>query len=122
MFISSSIAGEGMRMRGHEGTVTGRLVYPACYVAMGLKVDAHKECVVKCAKAGQAFGIFDETNDVLYQILEGSPTADPNEKPWDHAEDVVTVKGMIFEKDDMKAIVAKDVSKGSCILRKEPSK
>jgi len=66
MFISSSISGEGMRMRGHEGTVTCRLVYPACYAAMGLKGDTHKEYVVKCAKAGQAFYILDETNDVLY--------------------------------------------------------
>lgn len=46
-------------------------------------------------------------------MVECSPTSDPNEKPWDHAEYVVTVKGMTFEKDDMKAIIPKDVSKRS---------
>lgn len=80
---------------------------------MGLKGDTHKEYVVKCAKAGQAFYILDEPNDVLYQVVECSPTSDPNEKPWDHAEYVVTVKGMTFEKDDMKAIIPKDISKRS---------
>ncbi len=113
IFVSSSIAGEGMKKGGTEGTVTGRVVDPACYIGMGLKGASHKECANKCAKAGQAFGILDETNGVLYQVLEGSPMADPNELLWDHTEEVVTVKGMIFKKDGMNAIVPKEVSKGN---------
>ncbi len=113
MSLSSAFAGEGKKMGGSEATITGRVVDPACYVQMNLKGEAHKECAQKCAKAGQAFGILDETNGVLYQVLEASPMADPNELLMDHAEDVVTVKGMVFEKDGMKAIVPKEVSKGS---------
>lgn len=113
IFVSSSIAGEGMKMGGTEGTVTGRVVDPACYIGMGLKGASHKECANACAKAGQAFGILDEKNGVLYQVLEGSPMADPNELLWDHTEEVVTVKGIIFQKDGMNAIVPKEVSKGS---------
>lgn len=107
------IAGEGKKMGGSEATVTGRVVDPACYIQMNLKGEAHKECAQKCAKAGQAFGILDETNGVLYQVLEASPMADPNALIMDHAEDVITVKGMVFEKDGMKAIVPKEVTKGS---------
>jgi len=111
---SQAIAGEGqMKMGGTEATVTGRVVDPACYVAMGMKGDEHRACAQGCAKAGQAFGILDETNGILYQVLEGSPMADPNALLMDHAETVVTVKGMIFEKDGMKAIVPKEVTKGS---------
>lgn len=115
VFISAvvSLAGEGKKMGGTEGSVTGRVVDPACYVGMGLKGEAHKECAIGCAKAGQAFGILDEKNGVLYQVLEGSPMADPNKLLWDHAENVVTVKGMIFEKDGLKAIVPTQVSAGS---------
>ena len=80
---------------------------------MDLKGAAHKECAQKCAKAGQAFGILDETNGILYHVLEGSPMADPNALLMDHAEEVVTVKGMVFEKNGMKAIVPKEVTKGS---------
>jgi hypothetical protein len=112
ILVNSSVAGEG-KMGGTEGSVTGRVVDPACYVGMGLKGESHKECAIGCAKAGQAFGILDESNSVLYQVLEGSPMADPNKLLWDHVEGVVTVKGMIFEKDGMKAIVPKEVSSGS---------
>jgi hypothetical protein len=113
MIVTHAIAGEGKKMGGTEGTVTGRIVDPACYIQMNLKGDAHRECAQKCAKAGQAFGILDETNGILYQVLEASPMADPNALLMDHAEEVVTVQGMIFEKDGMKAIVPKEVTKGS---------
>ena len=39
--------------------------------------------------------------------------ADPNALLMDHAEQVITVKGMVFEKNGMKAIVPKEVIKGS---------
>ncbi len=80
---------------------------------MDLKGAAHKQCAQKCAKAGQAFGILDETNGILYQVLEGSPMAGPNALLMDHAEEVITVKGIVFEKNGMKAIVPKEVIKGS---------
>ncbi len=115
IFVSSqALAGEdSMKMHGTDSTVTGRVVDPACYIAMDLKSAAHRECAQKCAKAGQAFGILDETNGILYQVLEGSPMADPNALLMDHAEEIVTVKGIVFEKNGMKAIVPKEVIKGS---------
>ena len=80
---------------------------------MGLKGASHKECAQGCAKSGQAFGILDETNGILYQVLVGSPMSDANAILMNHAETAITVKGTIFEKDDMKAIVPKEVTKGS---------
>ena len=110
-FVFSSpyaFSGEG-KMMGKEMTVTGRVVDPACYIAAGLKGADHKGCAILCAKAGQAFGILDEENDVLYQVIEGSPGADPNKLLMDHVEEVITVKGMVFEKSNMKAIVPKEI-------------
>ena len=77
---------------------TGSVVDPACYIAMDLKGAAHKQYAQKCAKAGQAFGILDETNGILYQVLEDSPMPNPNALLMDHTEQVVTVKVMVFEK------------------------
>jgi len=94
---------------GKEVTITGHVVDPACYISMGLKGEQHKQCAVLCAKAGQAFGILDEKAGILYQVLEGSPGADPNKLLWDHAESKVTVKGIVFNKNGMHAIVPTEV-------------
>ncbi len=49
---------------------------------------------------------------MIYQVIEGTPTTDPNKLLWDHVEQDVTVKGRVFEKDGMHAIVPEEV-KGS---------
>jgi len=103
------MAAEGKKMGGEEKTITGQVVDPACYIAMNLKGEAHKQCAEACAKAGQAFGILDEKNGVLYQVIEGAPTTDPNQLLWDHVEQNVTVKGTVFEKNGMHAIVPTEV-------------
>jgi hypothetical protein len=101
----------GGKDMGKEVTITGRVVDPACYTHMGLKGPDHKECAVLCAKAGQAFGILDEQNDVLYQVIEGAPGADPNKLIMGNAEEVVTVKGKLYEKSGMKALIVTEVTK-----------
>ncbi|MER3445829.1 MAG: hypothetical protein C4291_02870 [Candidatus Dadabacteria bacterium] len=112
--IASSLASaaEKKEMMGKEATITGQVVDPACYVSMGLNGETHKQCATACAKAGQAFGILDKKSGVLYQVIEASPTTDPNKLLWDHVEQTVTVKGKVFEKDGIHAIAPEEV-KGS---------
>jgi len=108
-----SFAGEetmGGKDMGKDVTISGRVVDPACYTHMGMKGPDHKECAVMCAKAGQALGILDEQNDVLYQVIEGAPGTDPNKPIIGNAEDVITVKGKLFEKSGMKALIVTEVS------------
>lgn len=100
------MSGETM---GKEATVTGQVIDPACYIGMGLKGESHIQCATACGKAGQTFGILDEKNGVLYQVIAGAPTTDPNKLLWDHIEKNVTVKGKVFEKDGMHAIVPEEV-------------
>lgn len=110
LLVSSfSFAAEDKKMGGEEKTITGQVVDPACYIAMNLKGESHKQCATACAKAGQAFGILDEKNGLLYQVIEGAPTTDPNQLLWDHVEKNVTVKGTVFHKDGIHAIVPTEV-------------
>lgn len=114
LFASSPTFGaEEMKETGKQATITGRVVDPACYIHMGLKGESHKQCATACAKAGQTFGILDEKAGVLYQVLEGAIATDPNKLLWGHEEEIVTVKGIVFHKDGMHAIVAQEVTKGS---------
>ena len=96
-------------MGGKEAIITGRVVDPACYIGMNLKGESHKQCANACAKAGQALGILDEKAGILYQVIEGAPGTDPNKLPWDHTEAKVTVKGTVFHKDALHAIVPTEV-------------
>ena len=111
--LSNTLSLAGEAVGGKEMTITGRVVDPACYIHMGLKGESHKQCATACAKAGQAFGILDEKAGVLYQVLEGAIATDPNKLLWGHEEEIVTVKGIVFHKDGMHAIVAQEVTKGS---------
>jgi hypothetical protein len=104
-----ALAGEEKKMGGKEATITGQVVDPACYIAMNLKGESHKQCAIACAKAGQAFGILDEKAGMLYQVIESAPGTDPNKLLWDHTEGMVTIKGMVFEKNGMHAIVPTEV-------------
>lgn len=113
MFISSATAGDMKMNESTDISVTGRVVDPACYIKAGMKGADHRVCAQACAKAGQAFGILDEINGVLYQVLATGMMKDPNEGLMDHAEEIVTVEGKLFEKDGMKGIVPTKVKKGS---------
>ena len=112
--LATSLALSGEEATGgKEMTITGRVIDPACYIHMGLKGESHKLCATACAKAGQAFGILDEKAGVLYQVLEGAIATDTNKLLWGYEEEIVTVKGIVFHKDGMHAIVAQEVTKGS---------
>ena len=104
-----TFAAEEMKTGGEEKTITGQVVDPACYIAMNLKGESHKQCATACAKAGQAYGILDEKAGVLYQVIEGAPGTDPNKLLWDHVEQNVTVKCRVFHKDGMHAIIPLEV-------------
>jgi hypothetical protein len=112
LFFAHSLTFSGEATGGKEMTITGRVVDPACYIQMGLKGESHKQCAAACAKAGQAYGILDEKAGVLYQVLEGSPGTNPNKLLEGHEEDIVTVKGMVFAKNNINAIVPIDVKTG----------
>jgi len=96
---------------GKDVIVTGRVVDTACYMRFGQKGESHRDCALMCAREGQTFGILDEKNDILYQIIAGEPGADPNKPFMDYAEEMVTVKGKLYEKSQFKAILPIEVKK-----------
>lgn len=96
---------------GKEVSVTGRVVDTACYMRFGQKGESHKDCALMCAREGQTFSLLDEKNDILYQIIAGEPGADPNKPFMDYAEEIVLVKGKLYEKSQFKAILPLEVKK-----------
>ena len=59
-------------------TITGEVVDTFCYSAMGAKGAGHRECGLKCAKAGIPMGLVDSKTDKLYVLL---PSKDASPVP-----------------------------------------
>lgn len=85
-------------------SITGEVVDLACYMGMGKSGASHAQCAIKCAKMGIPFGI--KTDDGIYVVLFGNKKAKAEyDKIGNQGGKTITVKGMKFEKDGLKAIV-----------------
>lgn len=85
-------------------TITGEVVDLVCYLGMGKDGASHAQCAVKCAKMGIPFGI--KTEDGIYVVLFGNKKAKAEyDKIGNQGGKKVTVKGMVVEKEGVKAIL-----------------
>lgn len=94
---------------GQEKTIKGEVVDTACFLFMGKRGDAHKQCAEACLKAGQDLGIYDEASDTLYFLAGEKPGVDPNAPLRDHVAKNVEVKGATVQKAKANGIVIKSV-------------
>lgn len=94
-----------------EVTIKGRVIDPVCLITMDMKGEAHRECALNCAKAGENLAIMDEKGKV-YPILPEKAVTNPNQPILDHVEKTVTVKGTLIERGGVNYIMIKEV-KGS---------
>src|SRR4249920_692491 len=60
------------------GSVIGEVIDPACWVINGAKGEAHKECAIACAKAGQTLAILERKTNKVYILASERPGEDPN--------------------------------------------
>ncbi len=94
---------------GKEVTVKGEVVDTACFLFMGKRGEAHKQCAEACMKAGQDLGVYDEANDTLYFLAGEKPGVNPNKPLEAHIAKTVQVKGMHVHKANAHGLVIKEV-------------
>jgi len=70
----------------------------------GAKGEAHKECMVACAKAGQTLAILEKKTNKVYILAAERPGEDPNKSVLDFAGMSVLVKGKVFTRGGIMAI------------------
>ncbi|HKQ20212.1 MAG TPA: hypothetical protein VJW75_10755 [Candidatus Eisenbacteria bacterium] len=85
-------------------SVIGEVVDPACWIVNGSKGDAHKECALACAKAGQVLGILERKTNKLFLLATERPGEDPNKNVIDFCGQTVMAKGRIFTRGGVTAI------------------
>ena len=103
---STSSSTKGSPASGKLGvkTITGDIIDPSCWVMNGAKGEAHKECMVACAKAGQTLAILEKKTNKVYILAAERPGEDPNKSVLDYAGQSVLVKGKVFTRGGIMAI------------------
>ncbi len=96
-------------VRAEDTTVKGEIVDTACFLHYNKSGEAHKACAEACLKAGQDMGIYDETNDTLYVLLESKPGTDPNALIKNYVAKKVEIVGTVAQKAKVQGIVVKEV-------------
>jgi hypothetical protein len=103
---SASSSTKGSPASGKLGvkTITGDIIDPSCWVMNGAKGEAHKECMIACAKAGQTLAILEKKTNKVYILAAERPGEDPNKSVLDYAGQSVLVKGKVFTRGGIMAI------------------
>jgi uncharacterized low-complexity protein len=103
---SSSSSTKGSPSSGKLGvkTIAGDIIDPSCWVMNGARGEAHKECMVACAKAGQTLAILEKKTNKVYILAAERPGEDPNKSVLDFAGMSVLVKGKVFTRGGIMAI------------------
>ena len=85
-------------------TIIGEVIDPACWVINGAKGEAHKECMIACAKSGQTLAILEKKTNKIYILATERPGDDPNRGVIDYAGQSVLVKGKVFSRGGLIAV------------------
>ncbi len=91
-----------------EVTIKGTVIDPVCLLTMDMKGKGHRECALRCAKAGENLAIMDEKGKI-YPILPKKAFTNPNNSVLDYIEKTVTVKGTLIGIGGINYIVIKEI-------------
>lgn len=94
---------------GTETSVTGYLRDTYCYTILGAHGAGHRQCALKCAKAGIPVGLVKKGTEKMYILLppknaEGLPSSVIN-----NMEKEVTVTGKSYSKDGVEFLTVESV-------------
>ena len=101
---SSSTKGSPSSGKLGVKTIAGDIIDPSCWVMNGAKGEAHKECMIACAKAGQTLAILEKKTNKVYILAAERPGEDPNKSVLDYAGMPVLVKGKVYTRGGIMAI------------------
>ncbi len=94
-----------------EGEVVGQVVDISCYLAQGLKGEAHRQCAEICTNdLGIPLNILDDEGSLWQLVDDDMPGHDQSPTVVQFAEQRVRVTGTLIEKGGNRAIIVGDVA------------
>jgi len=92
-----------------EVLLRGEVVETACFVMAGRRGDAHRQCAIACARAGQNLGLYDESGDTLYVVVQDRTAASVPNPLFDYIATKVEVKGTAVERGGIHGLIVHSV-------------
>ncbi len=94
-----------------EGSIEGQVVDVSCYLAQGLKGEAHRQCAEICAnQLNIPLNVLDDEGNLWQLVDDDMPGHDQNPTVVQYAEQRVRATGTLIDKGANKAIIIKDVA------------
>jgi hypothetical protein len=93
----------------HDMTLRGEVVETACFVIAGRRGEAHKQCAIACARAGQNLGILDDSSKLLYVVVQDRTSGEAPNPLRDYIATTVEVKGVVHERGGIRGITVHGV-------------
>lgn len=105
----------GAGQKGHAGagqalTFQGEVLDMVCYMAHEGKGAKHKKCAKMCLVGGAPTGLLTADGQV-YLLVEDHDNKEPYAKLKNFAAEQVRVKGRVFKRGGVQAIVVEEVQK-----------
>ncbi len=94
--------------KGKTVTLKGEIVDPQCWITHDGRGTAHTGCALACAKAGQTLAFLDDRTGTLYMLLAENHSSNPNEPWYAFVGKPVIVKGDVFTRGKLNAIVLRN--------------
>ena len=91
--------------KGSSITIVGHVVDTACYLTHGDQGEKH----IECAKEGIPLAILDEDSSTLYLPLASKHHKHANAELMPFIEKFVKVKGVVMERNGMKAVLIEKI-------------
>lgn len=108
--LSASPAAAQMQPQPTEEVeMTAQVVDLSCKIAYDLSGEGHRQCTQVCADNGVPLGLVSEDGKFFLPVTFAMPGGSQNEQLYEHAEQKVKVKGKIFTRAGMNAIVIESV-------------
>ncbi len=95
--------------KGSSITIVGHVVDTACYLTHAAQGQKHVECATECAKEGIPLAILDKDSSTLYLPLASKHHKHANAELMPFIEKSVKVKGVVMERNGMKALLIEKI-------------
>ncbi len=95
--------------KGSSITIVGHVVDTACYLTHAAQGQKHVECATECAKEGIPLAILDKDSSTLYLPLASKHHKHANAELMPFVEKSVKVKGVVMERNGMKALLIEKI-------------
>jgi hypothetical protein len=92
-----------------KAAVTGEIIDSACYIKMGARGEAHRECAQKCADAGIPLALLEDGTGKVVWLFSVDDAETPNKLLRPHAGRRVTATGAWAERGGARIFLVESV-------------